>query len=207
MAGICTGSTRKSGAGCDHRTVTVDLDGTVVTVHTGERDLDAMPYGDAEKTQLVLLGLKRLRVLGLLLDDAVNRVTNGEEATNVKSYDLLGPGSAVTKTNIGAAYVNVLPGANGERSLVDFTGCTQYRVILTANLVGTGAFGARIVRDSDSAVLYENANIALTGERELDTDWQTLPAAASGLTLARLQMKSATAADDPVVRRCTLLTR
>lgn len=207
MAGICTSHVRRNGPGCDHRTVTVSLDGESFDFDTGEGNLDALPWDDAAKRQFILLGLRRLRSLGLALDDSVGRVTNGQEATNVKGYDFLGPGNAVTKTNIGLSYVNVLPGASGERVLVDFTGCTQFRVILTANLVGTGPFGARIVRDADNAVLYENANIAQTGERELDTGWQTLPAAASGETLARLQMKSITAADDPVIRRCLLLAR
>lgn len=205
MAGICITSVRKSGAGCDHRTIVVDVDGTPVTVDTSEFELDAMPWGDDEKRQFALLGLKRLRTLGLAMDDAVGRVPNGEEATNVKQYLILSQN--VTKTNIGTSYVNVPVGLNGERSLVEFTGCTQFRIILNMNAVGTGAWGARIVRDSDNAVLFENANITGAGEKELDTDWQTLPAAASGLTLVRLQGKSTTGADDPVFRRCVILVR
>jgi hypothetical protein len=123
----------------------------------------------------------------------------------VKQYTILA--APVTKGNIGLAWVNVLPGANGERSLVDFTGCTEYRLILHANLVGVGPFGARLVRDSDSAVLYENTSIVGLGERELDTDWQVLPAQANGLTLVRLQCKSGVANDDPIFRRCILLVR
>ena len=207
MAGICISSVRKSGAGCDHRALTITLDSENIVVETGEELLDQMAWGPDEKQQFVLLALKRLRALGLSLDDATGRVINGEEATNVKSYDLMGPGAVVTKTNIGTVYVNVLPGANGERILVDFTGCTQFRIILTANLAGTGPFGVRVVRDSDSAVLFENASIAQTGERELDTDWQPLPAAASGLALVRLQAKSTVGADDPQFRRAVMLVR
>jgi hypothetical protein len=205
MAGICVTSIRKSGAGCDHRIVTVSLDGESIELHTGEGELDSMPWGAEEKRQFLLLSAKRARVLGLALDDAVGRVFIGEEATNVKQYMLLG--KDVTKTNIGTAYVNVPVGANGERSLVEFTGSTQFRIIINANLVATGPFGIRIVRDSDNAVLYENANIALTGERELDTDWQPLPAEASGLSLVRLQAKSTVGTDDPVFRRCVMLVR
>jgi hypothetical protein len=205
MAAICTNSIRKSGAGCDHRTVTVDLDGESIDLHTGERDLDAIAWDDETKRQFVLLGLKRLRVLGLSLDDAIGRVTNGEEATNVKQYPLLM--KDVTKTNIGTSYVNVPIGANGERTLVDFTGCTQYRAILHANLVGTGPWQVRIIRDSDSAVLYESPSITQSGERELDTDWQTLPAEASGLMYVRLQAKSSVGADDPIFRRCVMGVR
>jgi hypothetical protein len=123
----------------------------------------------------------------------------------VKQYVLLA--KDVTKTNIGTSYVNIPPGLNGERSLVDFTGCTQFRLVLNMNAVGSGAWGARVVRDSDNAVLFENDNITGAGEKELDTDWQTLPAAASGLTLVRLQGKSTTGADDPIYRRCVMLVR
>lgn len=208
MAGICTAHFRKSGAGCDHRTVTVNLDGTTITVDTGEGELDALPWTDDEKRQFVLLGLKRLRVLGLALDDSVGRVSNGEEATNVKQYILLA--KDVTKTNIGTAYVNVPVGLNGERSLVEFTGCTQFRLVVNINCVGTGPWGMRVVRDSDNAILFENANILVAGEKELDTDWQSLPPALGptpGLTLVRVQAKSAVLTDDPVVRRVIMLVR
>jgi hypothetical protein len=166
-----------------------------------------MAWSEEEKRQFILLGLKRLRVLGLALDDAIGRVTNGEEATSVQQYDFLGPGSVVTKTNVGTAYVNILPGANGERCLIDCTGKTQFRPVVTANLVGTGPFGFRIIRDSDNTIFYENANVALTGERELDPGWQPMPVWATGLEILRVQIKSVTAADDPVVRRFALFVR
>lgn len=205
MAGICVTSIRKSGGDCDHREITVDLDGQPIVIHDMGAAIDAQPWDAAAQELFVRLGIRRLRSLGVSLDALANRVTNGEEATNVKQYAILT--KDVTKTNIGLAYVNVPVGANGERSLVDFTGCTEFRLVLHANLVGVGPFGVRLVRDSDSAVLYENASIALTGERELDTDWQPLPAAASGLTLVRFQAKSSVAADDPVFRRLILGVR
>jgi hypothetical protein len=205
MAGIVVTSVRKSGAGCDHRLVTVSLDGESFEVHTGEAELDAMPWTAAEKQQFILLGLKRLRVLGLALDNAPGRVCNGEEATNVKQYLLVS--KDITKSNIGTAYVNIPIGANGERSLVEFTGCTQFRIVLNANHVGTGPWQYRVIRDADNAVLYESPTISQTGERELDTDWLDIPQAANGLELVRLQGKSGVASDDPVVRRCVMLVR
>jgi hypothetical protein len=206
MAGICVTSIRKSGAGCDHRIVTVDLDGESIELHTGEGELDSMAWGDEEKRQFLLLSAKRARVLGLALDDAVGRVFIGEEATNVKQYGILT--KDVTKTNIGASYVNVPPGANGERTLVEFTGCTQFRLTVHAVLAQTGPYQMRIVRDSDDAVLYESASInAAAGEREFDTGIQELPAAATGLIYVRFQARSVTAADDPVFRRCILMVR
>lgn len=208
MAGICTNSVRDGGVGCNHLTLTVDVDGATYTVKSGEHDADWNAALTTAEVQAMLRLLARWwKGKGSDLSAFIGRVLCGEEATNVKRYDFVAPGSAVTKTNIGSTYVDVLLGANGCRQLVDFTGCTEFRVIMNANLVGTGPFGARIVRDSDNAVLYENASIALTGERELDTDWQPLPAAAVGLTIGRLQMKSATAADDPIVRRCQMFVR
>lgn len=217
MAGICISSIRKSGPGCDHRTVTVDLDGTTVTLHTSEAELDAVGLGDrlpsawatlTVRDLMSLLELKRRRVAGLALDDAVGRCINGDEGNNVKVYPIVA--KDVTKTNVGTAYVNVPVGANGERRLVNFFGHTQFRVRIWANLVGTGAFGFRMVRDSDNEVLYENASISQTGERELDTDWQSIPSAFQNQpdgTLLRLQIKSVTAADDPVVRGCDVGVR
>jgi hypothetical protein len=169
--------------------------------------VDALSAEELE--QFVRLGIRRLRAQGVTLAQFLNRVTHGDEATNVKQYDVVGAGAVVTLTNIGTVYVNICPGLNGQRSLVDFTGCTSFRLIMNANLIGTGAFAARVVRDSDSSVLFESTNLGAAGERELDSGWQALPAwaAAQGETLVRGQMKSATAADDPVVRRLLVLTK
>lgn len=205
MPGICTSANRKNGPACEHRAVVVALDGESFTFDITTGELDEVSWTAEQKRQFVLWGLRRLRAAGLTLDQIVGRVTNGDEGTNVKQYVLLA--KDVTKTNIGTAYVNIPPGLNGERSLIDFTGCADFRIILNMNAVGTGPWGMRIVRDSDSAVLFENTNITGAGEKELDTDWQTLPAAASGLTLVRLQGKSNVGADDPVIRRCIVLVR
>jgi len=206
MAGIVTNHLRKGGAGCDHRAVTVDLDGTIINLDTMEAELDAQPWTDVEKRQFVLLSLKRLRVLGVTLDAAIGRVCIGEEATNIKQYILLA--TPITKTNIGTAYVNVPIGLNGERTLIEYSGCTQFRIIVNMNFVGAGPMNLRLVRDGDSALIFESANITTpTGEKELDTDWQPLPPAATGLTLVRFQAKSTTAADDPIFRRCLVLVR
>ena len=80
---------------------------------------------------------------------------------------------------------------------------------MNANLVGTGQWGARVVRDADDTVLHESANLGAAGERELDSGWQALPAAfvSQGEVLVRAQMKSQTASDDPVVRRVLVLVK
>lgn len=202
MPGICTASVSPNN--CGHRTLTVNLDGTIVVLELHE---NAEPLSEEEKQQFVVLAARHLRNKGVTLATFLNRCVIGEEASNVKIYTFFGPGAAITKTNIGAAYVNICPGLNGERVAVDFSGCTQYRLMLSANLVGTGQFSARIVRDSDvNDVLHDAPNLGAAGEREADTDWQNLPAWAlgQGITYLRAQAKSQTAADDPVFRRLQL---
>jgi hypothetical protein len=193
MPAICTATTSPNN--CSHRTLTIG--GVSVRMHEG----DVSPLSAEELEQFYRFAVRHR---GVALAQLLNRVVHGDEATNVKQYQVVGPGVAITKTNIGTAYSNVLPGLNGQRALLDFTGCTQFRIVLSANLVGTGAFGARIIRDSDSAVLFESANLGAAGERELDSDWQAIPQGWDGLVYVRFQAKSVTAADDPIFRACTV---
>lgn len=202
MAGICTSNT--SPGGCNHRSVTINLDGTPHTIEVLDMD---DPLTTAEKEQFLRLALRRAKAAGISLGASfLNRVCVGDEATNVKMYSFFGPGAAITKTNIGTSYVNIAPGANGERQAVDFTGCTQFRLIMHANLAGTGQWGARVVRDSDNEVLFESANLGAGGERELDSNWQDIPPAFAGseMIYLRAQAKSTTASDDPVFRSLTI---
>ena len=151
---------------------------------------------------------------GITLAQLLGRCITSDEATNVKIYTFFGPGAAITKTNVGTAYVNICPGLNGERVAVDFRGCTQYRLMLTSNLIGVGQFGARVVRDSDvNDVLHDAPNLGAAGERESDTGWLALPAWALALALVvddtsiaylRAQAKSQTSTDDPIFRRLQL---
>ena len=172
-----------------------------VTYRFADSEL-AVPLTSDEQSTLRRLGLRVLFQKGVAFNAFAGRVIHGDEATNVKIYSFFGPGASVTKTNIGTAYVNICPGLNGERQIVDLTGCTEFRLILHANLIGTGQWGARVVKDSDNTVLFEQANLGAAGERELDSDWQALPAAflSQGLMYLRAQAKSTTAADDPVFR-------
>lgn len=197
MPEICTSSVSPNN--CGHRQLTVGG----LTWHA---DLNRGPLTDDEKRDVIekLIVWKGLDVLAL-----VGRVIVGDEATNVKAYQFFGPGAAITKTNINQSspgvYVNVCGGANGERKPVDLTGCTKYRIVMHANLAGSGPYSLRMVRDSDNLVLHESTGIA-AGERELDTDAQDLPQAFhnAGIVRLRVQALSATGADDPVFRGCTL---
>ena len=196
-ASVCAGGGHLLGC-------TVDIDGTIVSLPPTS---DASPLTVEEAEAVARYLVRRLRATGISPAALLGRVCLGDEATNVKMYTFFGPGVAITKTNIGTAYVNILStGLNGERIVVDLTGCTQFRLLVSANLVGTGQWGVRVVRDGYSAVLAENANLGAAGERELDSDWTNLPAAflGQGITLLRVQAKSTTGTDDPIFRRAQI---
>jgi hypothetical protein len=200
MAGICVASVSPNA--CSHWTHTVVLKGVPYTI-----ERDRTPLSSDELQRLLEFAARYLEFEREVLPSAfLHRVLFGEEATNVKIYTFFGPGAVLTKTNIGTTYVDICPGQNGERVVVDLTGCTEYRLMLSANLVGTGPWSARVVRDSDDAVLHDAPTLGAAGEREADTDWQPLPAAFLGQSLLylRAQAKSQTATDDPVFRRLQL---
>lgn len=209
MAGICTGTV--SPQSCGHRQVTITRGGVARVYHMYDAD---DPLSEEEQQQLDRLTIRNLRASGVTLAQFLHRVTYGEEATNVKLYSFFGPGAVITKTNIGTAYVNIPPGLNGERTVVDLTGCTEFRLSMHCNLIGTGPFAARIVRDSNDEVLFEHTNLGAAGERELDTlnvspgtqGWLPLPAAflGQGLMYMRAQAKSTVGGDDPVFRSLRL---
>lgn len=204
MAGVCSSVVRDSGGSCEHLTLTVSLDGQEYTIKAGNHD--PAPLSDEEKVAMLRLLARWWRGKGADLATFIGRVLAGEEATNVKQYGLIT--KDVAKTNIGTAYVNVPPGANGERTLVEFTGCTEFRIMVHAVLNGTGTHRMRIVRDSDNAVLYESATIAAAaGEREFDTGILALPAEATGLMFVRFQALSSVGANDPTYRRVVLMVR
>lgn len=196
---ICSSSTSPNN--CSHRIITV----AGRTYHLHESEVQ-QPLSNDELDVFIKLAIRHKGTsLALLL----NRVVWGDEATNMKLYQFFGPGAAITKTNIGTNYVNIPAGLNGERIVADFTGCTEFRLMLHANLIGIGQFGARIIKDSNSDILIDAPNLGAAGERELDSDWQALPAAfqGQGLLFLRAQAKSQTAADDPVFRSLTLALR
>lgn len=197
MADICTLSVSPSN--CGHRVITIGD----TTLHLHESEM--VPLSQDEK---ILLYTLALRHRGIALANLLNRVVMGDEATNVKQYNIIAPGVSITKTNIGTAYTNILTEINGCRTLVEFTGCSQFRIVLNAVMPGTGLHGVRIIRDDDTGILYENANISsAVGERELDTGWLPLPEGVNSLEVIRFQGKSTVGTDDPIYKRCVLLVR
>lgn len=206
MAGICTANTNLGGVGDHHRHTTITFAGETFTFDFDDTELNSLgAVTTLDKRRMLETAIRLSRASGVSVVNFLNRVFVGDEGSNVKIWPILT--KDVTKTNIGTSYVNVPVGLNGERKFVDFTGCTQFRIRLWANLIGTGAFAARIIRDGDSTVLFESTNLGAAGERELDSGWQNLPAGFTGEEVLRLQAKSATNTDDPVFRSCDLATK
>lgn len=195
VADICTAITKCDGG--QHYAITIA--GRTVFLHASDI---VVPLADEELELLVRLAVRHKQ---FALNSLLGRVVLGDEATNMKSYNFLGPGMEILKNNIGINFANVLPGVSGQRALVDCRGCMRYRFIANLNLIGTGPFGIRVVRDTDDAVFYAANSITLTGEREIDTSWQPLPVEFAGLEVLRLQAKSAAGTDQMVFRRVTLL--
>lgn len=194
MAVTCTETNNPSG--CGHYHVTVG--GVSLEIHESE-------LGNLTPEEIEQLLRLAVRYKGVALANLLNRVVLGDEATNVKAYTLVAPGVAVARTNVGVTPQNLLPGASGQRMLVDFTGCTEFRLAMDANIV-SGTWALRVVRSGDDEVLYQSPNLSTTGEQDLDTDWQPLPAGFDALAVVVLQVGSSASAS-ATFRRCVLLVR
>jgi hypothetical protein len=209
MAGIVTQRVAHDAGPNQHCRIKVMLAGVEHVIETGNDEIVAHDFNLQRFVKDLVHYLSVVR--GVPLSQIAGRVVLGEEATNVRVNDFFGPGAAATMTNMrGAAtqvYANCLPGLGGEPIVVNFEGVTEVRVELAAQFVGTGPWQVRIIRDSNSEVFYESPSLTQTGERALSTGWIAKPAGFDGEVILRSQMRSVTAADDPVMRRLTLLTR
>lgn len=106
-----------------------------------------------------------------------------------------------TKTNVGASYVNVYTQTNavGKEALLDTNGKTTVRLIVLWNKVGTGTQSIQITDGTDVLV-----SMNLVSGRN-DSGDVSLPAAfTDNVTFVRPQVKSTTAADDPIFNSATL---
>lgn len=199
-------------AGGNHASITVTApNGQSVTVP--RTVLDDGPLSSAEWEAFVAYSVRALRFQkGVTLSDFLNRVCIGDEANNLKHATLFGPGAAIPRTNIGTTYTNGLPGANGERVPLDFTGATEFLIFGAASFGQTG-HGIRIIRDSNGDVLFENASINATGEQELLSNggsFATLPAAFQGLSgniAIRIQHKAPAGNSSATLRHCKVMLR
>src|SRR3990167_4892391 len=143
MSDLCTSAVSPNS--CSHFVVGGADESGPWSLQVAVGDLQ-VPLTPEENAELRRLLLKKIRQKGITIQQFIGRVVRGEEATNMKVYQLIGNGASITKTNIGTSYVNISPRANGERTLIDFTGCAEYRIVARANLAGNGPFGLRVVR-------------------------------------------------------------
>lgn len=141
-----------------------------------------------------------------------NRTDKANSARLVAFYQQL-----ITLTNIGTAFVNIFPGAKGQRQIVDFRGFKEYRLIVHWGVIGTGVQNIRIIDDTDPLTILAELSTSVAGEKELDSGWTSInyfdPEAPAGNTwqdaevFIRLQAKSTVGTDDPVFRKAALLLR
>jgi len=113
----------------------------------------------------------------------------------------------VTKTNIGTTFVNIFPGLNGQRQLVDATGFAQFRIIAHWSVVGTGVQTLQCINDANPAQVLDTVDFSGAGEKERDSGWVALPAWMTGEVFLRLQGKSTVGTDDPIFRDYTILLK
>lgn len=111
--------------------------------------------------------------------------------------------TAVTLTNVGSTFKDLYAGTNsdGKSFHVDFTGKTQVAACVDWNKIGTGTQTIQAVQaDLTSNVLFTKDVVSGHNDFAL----ASLPAWATGQKRIKLQVKSTTAADDPVFEACSI---
>lgn len=110
----------------------------------------------------------------------------------------LNPG--ITKTNIGATYVNIFTDFSGRPFFVDTTGFTKLAVqILWTKGAGTGVQTMRIVDHANDTQVLESGSLGLTAGQSDDFPNVTIPLAFRNfIGKWRLQAKSTVPGDDPI---------
>jgi hypothetical protein len=195
--------------------VTANVDGAVTQVRVDGASGVATLTDDDRRLLLSLLVRRASTVRGLRVNDLPGQRLGVSEdeitsaVATMDTYDYYAPGAAaLTITNVGTAYRNILTTPAASLPVyIDFTGKTQCALVVSANFAGAGAYGFRIVRDTDNAVIWENANIGVLGERtQLLPFTNILLAGLTGVVATRVLIKSTTAADDPIIRRVSGLT-
>jgi hypothetical protein len=113
----------------------------------------------------------------------------------------------ITKTNIGTSLVNVYIGSGGEGQLFDVSGYNQYRLVVSANKVGTGNLTHGVAEVGGTTNRIESTYTGAAGEFTSDSGWTDLPAWATGEHIVRPMALSTVATDDPVYRSLALYIR
>ena len=109
-----------------------------------------------------------------------------------------------TKTNVGTTWVDVYNAAvDPEDTLINTTGTTQFRIVMTVDYVGAGTQSVNLNQTTNNANRLWWFNF--TGDCDpCDSGWQNLPSWAnsgSGIeTFVEAQIVSTTSGDDPVFK-------
>src|SRR5215212_7970544 len=103
--------------------------------------------------------------------------------------------TAVTKTNVGTAYIDIFTDFGGRPFFIDTTGFTGMAVQILWTKIGTGTQTLRIVEDSTNIQIIESGSL-VTGSNDFSN--VVIPQGALNFKGKwRLQCKSTVASDDP----------
>lgn len=106
-----------------------------------------------------------------------------------------------TKTNVGTAYVDVYnTGLDPEDTLLNTTGMTQIRILVTVDYVGAGTTSSTFNQSTSNVNSFYVFNYTADCD-PCDSNWQNLPAWASNVEVfIEPQIKSTTSTDDPIYK-------
>jgi len=116
--------------------------------------------------------------------------------------------SSKTKTNVGTSWVDVYSTAlDPEDTLMNTTGMTDFRLLITVDYVGTGTHSVNLNQTASNVNGLWQFNF--TGDCDpCDSGWKTLPVWASSVEVfMESKIVSTTAGDDPVFRGYQLWLR
>lgn len=110
----------------------------------------------------------------------------------------------VTLTNVGTSYDAVAASRGLGGQLVDLTGVTSIRLLVSVSRVGSGTQSWQLWNETDGTELGVITD-AVAGEKKLDATFILSPVV--GVKLLRIRAKSTTASDDPIFFFATLLVK
>ena len=108
----------------------------------------------------------------------------------------------VTLTNVGANYDTTAASRGLGGQLVDLTGVTSIRLLVSVSRVGSGTQSWQLWNETDGTELGVITD-AVAGEKKLDATFSISPVI--GVKLLRVRAKSTVASDDPIFFFATML--
>lgn len=110
----------------------------------------------------------------------------------------------VTLTNVGSAYDSIGASKGLGLGIVNFTGATQVRFVLSVSKVGTGTQSWQLWNQTDRTQIGVIDDAGAAGDKFLD---QTFAVNLIGEKIVRVRAKSTVAADDPILYGAAILTK